>query len=154
MYEKMKSLMDELVNGNSTLMLGFVFTDMFCVSIMFLVYELPVNGVVVLCTLAGTIISGVIMTKATCAIGVEGRESLAGKLSYFPVNKKDVRKAQYGLAFKITGIQLAVTLVPLFVMCFRFKLQNAVAALVSTAVSMLVTAILLIEINQVNGRRK
>ena len=47
MYDKIKNLLDELVNGNSTLMLGFFLTDMFCIMLMFLVYELPISMVII-----------------------------------------------------------------------------------------------------------
>lgn len=154
MDKKMINLLDELVNRNSTFMLGFVLTNMFCISIMFLVYELPVSIVIALCACAGGIISGVIMTKSTCVAGVEGQERLAGKLCYFPVNNSSIRKAQYRMAFKITGIQLLAIMVPLIIMCFHFKWQNAMAALVSTAVSMLLSAVFLIEINQISYKRK
>ena len=154
MHKKMENLLYELVNGNSTVMLTFAFTDMFYIAIMFLIYEFSIGGVVALCTLAGTVISGIIMTKATCVAGKERGESLMGILQFFPVDAHSVKKAQYKLAFKITGIQLAVTLVPLIIVCFRFKWQNAVAALSSTAVSMLIMAIFLIEINQILGKRK
>ena len=154
MHKKMENLLYELVNGNSTVMLTFAFTDMFCIAIMFLIYEFSIGGVVALCTLAGTVISGIIMTKATCVAGKERGESLMGILQFFPVDAHSVKKAQYKLAFKITGIQLAVTLVPLIIVCFRFKWQNAVAALSSTAVSMLIMSIFLIEINQILGKRK
>lgn len=154
MYDKIKNLLDELVNGNSTLMLGFFLTDMFCIMLMFLVYELPISMVIGICSCAGAIISGIIMTKATCVPDKEGQESLVEKLSYFPVEKRDIKAVQYRLAFKITGIQLLATLAPLVFMCFRFKWQNALAALVSTAVSMLVTAVFFIEINQISYKRK
>ena len=39
MYQKTENLLHELVNGNSTVMLTFAFTDMFCIAIMFLIYE-------------------------------------------------------------------------------------------------------------------
>lgn len=154
MNDKMKNLLDELVNGNSTLMLGFVLTDMFCIMFMFLVYELPIGIVIGLCSCAGAIISGIIMTKATSVPGKDGQESLAEKLSYFPVKKQVIKAAQYRLAFKITGIQLLATLAPLVFMCFRFKWEHALAALVSTAVSMLVTAAFFIEINQISYKQK
>lgn len=154
MYKKTENLLHELVNGNSTVMLTFAFADMFFIAIMFLIYEFSIGIVVTLCTLVGTVISGVIMTKATCVAGKERWESLMGSLQFFPVDAHSVKKAQYKLAFKITGIQLAVTLVPLIIVCFRFKWQNAAAALISTAVSMLIMAIFLIEINQMLGKRK
>ena len=154
MYIKVKNLLDEIVNGNSTFMLAFVFTDMFAMIFVFLIYELPVSMVIGATSLEGAIISGIIMTKVTCVPGVENRESLLGKLSYFPVDVHSVKKAQYRIAFKVTGIQLAFTMAALLFMCFRFQWQNAVAAMVSTAVSMLVTAVLLIEINHIFGRRK
>lgn len=154
MYDKMKNLLDELVNGNSTLMLGFALTDMFCICFMFFIYELPIEAVVGLCALAGTIIAGIIMNKATNVPGMEGLESLGEKLCYFPVDRMTIKKVQYRLAFKITGIQLLATLVPLVFMCFRFKWQNALAALVSTAVSMLLTAVFFIELNLISYKRK
>ena len=69
MYDKMKKLLDELVNGNSTIMLGFVLTDMFCICFMFFIYEMPIEIVMGLCALAGTIIAGIIMNKATFSGG-------------------------------------------------------------------------------------
>ena len=154
MCEKIKNLLEELVNGNSTRMLAIAFTNMFFVPIMFLVYEFSISIVITLCSMAGTVVSGIVMSKATYAPGKERGESLMGKLCYFPVDLLAVKKAQYGMAFKIIGIQLVVTLVPLLIVCFRFKWQNAVAALVSTAISMLIMAVFLIEINHILGRRK
>ena len=154
MYDKMKKLLDELVNGNSTLMLGFVLTDMFCICFMFFIYELPVGVAAGLCALAGAIIAGIIMNKATFVPGIEGQERLDAKLCYFPVDRMTIKKAQYRLAFKITGIQLLATLAPLVFMCFRFKWQNALAALGSTAVSMLLTAVFFIELNLISYKRK
>ena len=154
MCKKIKNLLAELANGNGTLMLAIVFTDMFFVPIMFLVYELPVSMVIGLCSMAGTVISGIVMSKVTYAQGKERGESLIGKLCYFPVDLLAVKKAQYGMAFKIIGIQLLVTLAPLLIVCFRFKWQNAMAALVSIAISMLIMAVFLIEINHIVGKRK
>ena len=154
LHEKIKNMLDEIVNGNSTFMLAFTLTDMFAIIFMFLIYELPVEIVICCTSFVGVVISGIIMNKITSVPGIERGESLVGKLSYFPVDISCVKKLQYKMAFKITGIQLAFTLAPILFMCFRFKWQNAVAALVSTAVSMLFTAILLIEINHIIGRRK
>lgn len=154
MYEKMTNLLKDLVDRNSTFMLSFIFTDAFFISLMFLVYELPIGAVMGLCAGAGAIISGIIMAKATGVPGVEGNESLAGKLCYFPVDMFSIRKAQYQMAFKITGIQLIVLAVPLIVMCFHFKWQNALTALFSTAVSMLLIAAFNIEINLISYKRK
>ena len=154
MYEKMKKLVDELVHRDSTFMLSFAFTDMFAFFIMFLVYEVPVSVVIGLCTCAGGAIAGIIMTKASAVPGVEGYEALAGKLSYFPVDKQSIRTAQYRLLFKITGIQLLVVLFPLVFMSFRFKFPNALAAVVSTAASMLLVGLFCIEINLRTFHRK
>lgn len=154
MDDKMKNLLSELVNGNSTFMLGFVLTDMFGICFMFFIYEMPIEIVMGLCALVGTIIAGIIMNKATYVPGADGQERLDGKLCYFPVDKTTIKKAQYRLAFKITGIQLLATLAPLIFMFFRFKWQNAVVALVSTAFSMLLTAVFFIELNQISYKRK
>lgn len=150
MQEKMKKLLKELVDTNSTLMLTFVLTDMLYISIMFLVYEMPIAGVIGLSVCAGGIISGILMTKATSVTGVEGMEPLAGKLCYFPVDKQTIRKTQYRMAFKITGIQMLLTMIPLVVMAFHFKLQNALAALFCTAFMMLMTGMFCIELNLIS----
>lgn len=154
MYKKMIYLLDKLVGENNTLMLSFAITDMFFVSVMFLVYELPVAGVIGLCACAGGVISSIIMTKVTCVPGIDGIEKMAGKLCYFPVDKISIRKAQYRMAFKITGMQLLATLLPLIIMSFRFKSQNVLAALISTGISMLGIAVLYIEMNLISYKRK
>lgn len=154
MYKKMINLLDELVNENSTLMLGFTITDILFVSVMFLVYEVPVGGVIGLCSCAGGLISAIIMGKATSVAGIERGESLADKLCYFPVDRISIRKAQYRMAFKITGMQLIATLIPLVIMSFRFKWPNALAAVMSTVTSVLFIAVLNIEINLISYERK
>lgn len=154
MQKKMEKLLDELVDKNSTLMLTFAFADMIYIAVMFLVYEMPIEGVIGLSVFAGGMISGIIMTKVTSVAGTEGRETLAGKLCYFPVDKPTIRKQQYGMAFKITGIQILLTMIPLVVMAFHFKLQNALVALFCTAFMMLMTGMLCIEVNLISYGRK
>ncbi len=154
MLEKVKNLQDDLLNKNSTMMLTFAFTDMFYIALMFLVFAMSNGFVAVLTSVAGGIIATIIMSHATAVPGKEGQESLAGKLCYFPVNLATIRKAQYKMAFKITGIQLLLTLIPIVVTCFRFDLLRTLVALGCTAGAMLTVSFLIIELNLISYKRK
>ena len=154
MLEKVKNLQDDLLNKNSTMMLTFALTDMFYVALMFLVFVMPNGYVAVLTSVAGGVIASIIMSHITTVPGVEGQEALAGKLCFFPVNKDTIRKAQYFMAFKITGIQLLLTMIPIVVTFFQFDLMRTLTALGCTAGSMLLISVFMIEMNLISYKRK
>lgn len=155
MLGQIQSIQKEILAKNNRMLMVFCITDMLYISIMFLVHFLPWGYVVGISSAAGGIISGIIMCYLTTSQCPDGRESLAGKLRYFPVGKKTIRMAQYGKLFQITMIQTALTLIPIIVMAFRFKLVNTISALLGTILSMCLTGTLLIEINLIEfGRKK
>lgn len=154
MLDKVKNLQDELLSKNSTMLLTFAITDMFYISMMFLVFIMPIEFVVALTSIAGGIIACIIMGHITTVPGTEGQEALAGKLCYFPVDKATIRKAQYAVALKITGIQLLLTGIPIVVTCFRFDLIRTLVSLFCTAGIMLVVSTFIIEMNLISYERK
>lgn len=154
MLTKMKNLQDELLGRNNTILLTFSITDMFYVSIMFLMNFMPISFVIALSSVSAGIIAVVIMAKVTLIPGRESTEAMAGKLRYFPLTRRSVKKAQYAVLLKIMGIQLLLTLVPVIVTCFRFNPANTLAALFCTASVMLVTGCFMIELNLISFDRK
>lgn len=154
MLEQIKDMQKEILEKNNRLFLVFILTDMFYVSVMFLVHMLPWGYVFGLSTMAGGIISGIIMSYLTTVRVVDGRESLASKLRYFPVRKKDIRAAQYGKLIWITVVQIGITIVPIMITCFLFCLKNSICAVLGTLFSMLFTGMLLIELNLMEFGRK
>lgn len=154
MLIEIKEFQQDILSKYNTTLLTFALTDMFYISVMFLVHVMPVSMTIGLSVAAGTIISGVITNKITSAKGKDSNEAIAEKLSYFPVTKKVLRKAQYSMLVKITLIQLAIVCVPILVTCFQFDLQKTCAALFATAFSMLGFGVFLIEMNLPAFRRK
>ncbi len=154
MLNKVKEFQYDILIKRNTVLVTFAITDMFYISIMFLMNFMPSTLVLSLAILAGTIISGIVMSKIVSTPGKEAGEAIAEKLCYFPVVKKYVRKAQYGQLIKITLIQVGMTCIPILVTCFRFHLKNTCMALFGTMVSMLLFGSFLIEINLSTFRRK
>ncbi len=154
MLNKVKEFQYDILIKRNTVLLTFAITDMFYVSVMFLINFMPNAFVLSLAIVAGTIISGVVMNKVVFAPGKEAQEAIAEKLSYFPIVKKDLRKAQYSQLIKITLIQAGITCIPILVTCFRFNLKNTLVALFGTIVSMMLYGSFLIESNLSTFRRK
>lgn len=154
MLNKVKEFQYDILIKRNTVLVTFAITDMFYISVMFLINFMPNALVLSLAILAGTIISGIVMNKVVSAPGKEAGEAIAEKLCYFPVVKKSVRKAQYSQLVKITLIQVAITCIPILVTCFRFQLKNTLMALFGTMISMMLFGSYLIEMNLLTFRRK
>lgn len=154
MLTEIKEFQQDILSKNNTTLLTFAITDMFYISVMFLVHVMPMSMTIGLSVVAGSIISGVIMNKITSVKVKDTSEAIAEKLCYFPVTKQALRKAQYGMLIKITLIQLALVCVPILITCFQFDLQKTCAALFATAFSMLGFGVFLIEMNLPVFRRK
>ncbi len=152
--DKIKCMQNEIICQNNIVLVTFALTNMFYLPIMFLTYLMPFPMVVLLSTMAGAIVAGVIMTKVTCAAEIEGTESIARKLRYFPVTKKQIRKNQYVLCFKTIGKQIGLLMIPLVLTAFKFNFKNGVGAVLSLAFTMLVESVWLIEMNLFHFGRK
>ena len=157
MIAKIKNLQDTLLSKNSTILLTFGFTDLFCLMFLligFVADEDAVMLIVLSCMVSGSVIAGIIMSNVSAVWGKDGKETMASKYRYFPVSKMAVRKAQYALALKITGMQVLFCFVPVLLTAFYFNLENVLIALASTAVSMMGTSVMIIEINLFSFGRK
>lgn len=157
MIAKIENLQQELLDKNSTMLLTFGFTDMFALIFLLMGFVVREEGrgiIAIISGVAGCVISGVIINNVTTVQGKYEKESMAGKYRYFPVNKKAIRRAQYALAFKIIGIQMLFCMLPVILTVFHFSLVNTLVALITTAVSMILVSVVLIEINLISYSRK
>lgn len=157
MITKIKNLQQGLLDKNSTMLLTFALTDMFALMFFFMGFVMREEGSVIVAgvsSVTGGVISGIIISNVTTVLGKEGKEAMAAKYRYFPVNKTAIRKAQYALAFKITGIQMIFCLLPAILTLFHLYIVNILVALLTTALTMLFVSAVLIEINLISYGRK
>ncbi len=140
-----RSLITQRMEQTMTVLLTFVFTNIFYIIILFLAWYIPAGALYGASLFEGAFVMTFVGGALSIAWYDENHGTIHSILTYFPVNAKKLRREMYAVVGKYLGVQILITCIPMILMSIDFVPERFFMTLLCNIVSMLVVSTLFVE---------
>ena len=140
-----RSLITQRMEQTMTVLLAFVFTNIFYIIILFLAWYIPAGVLYGVSLFEGAFIMTFVGGTLSIAWYDENHGTMHSILTYFPVNAKRLRREMYAVVGKYLGVQILITCIPMILMAIDFVPERFFMTLLCNIVGMLVVSTLFVE---------